>query len=85
MKNSSILLLDEATSSLDNITELEVQKAINKLMLNKTSLIVAHRLSTIENADLIYVLDNGNIAEKGTHKDLLNNNKLYKKLYSQEL
>ena len=85
LKNSSILLLDEATSSLDNITELEVQKAINKLMLNKTSLIVAHRLSTIENADLIYVLDNGNIAEKGTHKDLLNNNKLYKKLYSQEL
>ena len=50
IKNSPILLLDEATSSLDNITELEVQKAINNLMINKTSLIVAHRLTTIENS-----------------------------------
>ena len=85
IKNSPILLLDEATSSLDNITELEVQKAINTLMANKTSLIVAHRLTTIENADLIYVLDNGNIVEKGQHQQLLENKGLYKKLYYQEL
>ena len=85
IKNSPILLLDEATSSLDNITELEVQKAINNLMINKTSLIVAHRLTTIENSDLIYVLDNGSIVEKGKHQELLKNNGLYKKLYYQEL
>ena len=84
IKNSPILLLDEATSSLDNITELEVQKAINNLMINKTSLIVAHRLTTIENSDLIYVLDNGSIVEKGEHQELLKNNGLYKKLYYQE-
>ena len=80
IKNSPILLLDEATSSLDNITELEVQKAINTLMKNKTSLIVAHRLTTIENSDLIYVLDNGRIVEKGGHQELLENNGLYKKI-----
>ena len=54
-------------------------------MANKTSLIVAHRLTTIENADLIYVLDNGNIVEKGQHQQLLENKGLYKKLYYQEL
>ena len=85
IKNSKILLLDEATSSLDNLTEMEVQKAINLLMKNKTSLIVAHRLTTIENADLIYVLDKGKIIEQGNHKQLLNNNGLYKKLYTQVL
>ena len=85
IKNSKILLLDEATSSLDNLTEMEVQKAINLLMKNKTSLIVAHRLTTIENADLIYVLDKGKIIEQGNHKQLLDNNGLYKKLYTQVL
>jgi len=83
IKNSPILLLDEATSSLDNITEKEVQSAINILMKNRTSLIVAHRLTTIENADLIYVIDNGKIVEKGKHQDLIKNNGLYKKLYQE--
>ena len=64
---------------------MEVQKAINLLMKNKTSLIVAHRLTTIENADLIYVLDKGKIIEQGNHKQLLDNNGLYKKLYTQVL
>ena len=85
IKNSQILLLDEATSSLDNITELEIQSAINNLTTKKTSLIVAHRLTTIENADLIYVLDKGKILEKGNHQELIKNNGLYKKLYKQEL
>ena len=83
LKNAPILLLDEATSSLDNITEKEVQSAINILMKNRTSLIVAHRLTTIENADLIYVIDNGKIVEKGKHQDLIKNNGLYKKLYQE--
>ena len=83
IKNSTIMLLDEATSSLDNITEREVQTAINVLTTNRTSLIVAHRLTTIENADLIYVLDKGKIIEKGKHQELMKNNGLYKKLYQQ--
>tara|TARA_Y100000590_G_scaffold91872_1_gene103796 strand:- start:794 stop:2551 length:1758 start_codon:yes stop_codon:yes gene_type:complete len=84
IKNSPILLLDEATSSLDNITELEVQKEINNLMKNKTCLTVAHRLSTIENSDLIYVLDAGNIVQSGNHEKLIKEDGLYKKLYFQQ-
>ena len=77
-------MLDEATSSLDNITELEVQKEINNLMKNKTSLTVAHRLSTIENSDLIYVLDKGIIVQSGNHEKLIKEDGLYKKLYFQQ-
>ena len=77
-------MLDEATSSLDNITELEVQKEINNLMKNKTCLTVAHRLSTIENSDLIYVLDAGNIVQSGNHEKLIKEDGLYKKLYFQQ-
>tara|TARA_B100001123_G_C15341480_1_gene1035145 strand:+ start:2399 stop:4162 length:1764 start_codon:yes stop_codon:yes gene_type:complete len=84
IKNSPILLLDEATSSLDSITENEVEKAINLLMKNKTSLIVAHRLTTIKTADLIYVLDKGKIIEFGNHNDLITNNGLYKRLYEND-
>jgi len=84
IKNSPILLLDEATSSLDSITENEVEKAINLLMKNKTSLIVAHRLTTIKTADLIYVLDKGKIIEFGNHNDLIANNGLYKRLYEND-
>ena len=81
LKNAPILLLDEATSSLDNITEKEVQKSINNLMHNRTSLIIAHRLSTVIDADIIYIIDKGKVIDKGTHKQLLNQNTLYAQLY----
>ena len=71
LKNPEILILDEATSSLDSQSELLVQDALEKLLINRTSVVIAHRLSTIKNADLIVVLDNGNIAEQGTHTELM--------------
>lgn len=79
-----ILILDEATSSIDTMTEIRIQKAFNKLMQGKTSFIVAHRLSTIKNADLILVMDNGNIIEQGTHKELLEKGEFYYKLYNSQ-
>jgi subfamily B ATP-binding cassette protein MsbA len=83
VKNAPILLLDEATSSLDNTSERIVQEALDKLMHNRTTLIVAHRLTTIRNADIIYVLDHGKIVESGTHDSLLAKNGLYYRLYTQ--
>lgn len=62
-----MLILDEATSSIDTRTEIRIQKAFNTLMKDRTTFIVAHRLSTIQNADLILVMNNGNIIEQGTH------------------
>jgi subfamily B ATP-binding cassette protein MsbA len=80
-KNAPILILDEATSSLDSNIEKLVQEAFNTLMQNRTSLVVAHRLSTIQNADLILVLDKGQIVERGTHSELIGlENGLYRKL-----
>lgn len=76
-----ILILDEATSSIDTRTEIRIQKAFNKLMENRTSFIVAHRLSTIQNADVILVMKDGNIIEKGNHNELLALNGFYKQLY----
>jgi len=84
LKNAPILLLDEATSSLDNITENEVQSSISNLMKNKTSLIVAHRLITVKDADLIYIINNCKIEGKGTHTELLKNNSLYSQMYYKE-
>lgn len=72
LKNPTILLLDEATSSLDTESESEVKIALDKLMENRTSIIIAHRLSTIKDVDRIYVLDNGEIVESGTHEELAN-------------
>jgi ATP-binding cassette subfamily B protein len=82
LKNAPILLLDEATSSLDSESEKLVQDALEKLMKNRTSLIVAHRLSTIENADIIYVLEKGNIIEQGNHQELLSKGGRYHQLYN---
>ena len=84
LKNAPILLLDEATSSLDSESEYEVQKAISTLMKDRTTLVIAHRLSTIENANKIIVLDNGIIEEIGTHKELIQSNGLYKRLYERQ-
>ena len=76
-----ILILDEATSSVDSETEILIQKAINNLVKNRTTFVVAHRLSTIQNADLIIVLDQGKIVEMGTHEELLAKGRLYTRLH----
>lgn len=76
-----MLILDEATSSIDTRTELEVQTALDHLMQGRTTFVVAHRLSTIENADQILVMEKGRIVERGTHRQLMEHNGLYAKLY----
>ena len=81
LKNAQILLLDEATSALDSESEQLVQLAINCLMKGKTTLVIAHKLSTIEAADEIFVLKKGEIVEKGSHKELISMKGLYKNLY----
>lgn len=81
LKNAPILLLDEATSALDNESEFQVQQALNKLMDGRTTLIVAHRLSTVMDADRIYVIDNGQVVSSGTHKSLLKSCSSYALLY----
>ena len=80
LKNPSILILDEATSALDSESEKLVQEAMDVLMKGRTSIVIAHRLSTVKNADCILVLENGQIIEQGTHKELQKNNGLYKQL-----
>ena len=84
LKNSSIILLDEATSALDTESETQVQNAIQNLIKDKTTLIIAHRLSTIKNVNKIFVIDQGKVAEEGTHAELINNSIIYKKLYDQQ-
>ncbi len=84
LKNPPMLILDEATSSLDNATELQIQAAIELIAQNRTTVIVAHRLSTIKNADEIIVLEQGKIVERGTHNDLLNSKGLYAELYQSQ-
>lgn len=80
IKNAPILLLDEATSALDGETEFHVKEALAELMSGKTTIVIAHRLSTIQNADVILVIDKGIIVQRGTHKELISQNGLYRKL-----
>ena len=84
IKKSKVILFDEATSALDNSSQEYIKKTINNLVKDHTVIVVAHRLSTIEDADIIYVIDKGQIAGSGTHKELLKTNKIYKKLYENE-
>jgi len=85
LKNPKILLLDEATSALDTESERLVQSALDNLMEGRTTIIIAHRLSTVRNADVICVMMNGKIVEQGTHDQLLENNGVYSNLVSKQL
>ena len=84
LRRPPILILDEATSSIDTRTEVLVQDAFEELMKGRTSFIVAHRLSTIKNADQILVMKAGNIIERGTHEELLAQGGFYKQLYESQ-
>src|SRR5690606_11214933 len=84
ISNPKILILDEATSSVDTRTELNIQKAMNRLMENRTSFIIAHRLSTIKDADLILVMNHGDIIEQGNHQQLLQQGGFYADLYNSQ-
>jgi len=85
LKDAPILILDEATSHLDSLSEQTVHEALSKLMVERTTLIIAHRLSTVKNADLILVLDQGRITEIGTHQELLSRNDLYADLVTHQM
>src|SRR5690606_2289232 len=85
LKNPPILILDEATSALDTESELLVQQALENLMVNRTSIVIAHRLSTVRNADMICVFHEGEIVETGTHEELLSKGGMYKKLHSLQI
>ena len=84
IKNAPILLLDEATSSLDSESEKKVQIALDKLIKNKTALVIAHRLSTVRNVDIIYVIDKGIVVEEGDHDTLINKDGLYSFLFKTQ-
>src|SRR5207248_6057962 len=81
LKNAPILVLDEATSALDTESERAVQAALEDLMSGRTTICIAHRLSTVQKADLIVVLDQGRIVETGTHAELIKRDGIYRKLY----
>jgi subfamily B ATP-binding cassette protein MsbA len=84
LKNAPILLLDEATSALDTESERHVQAALENLMRDRTTLVIAHRLSTVIDADIIFVIDRGRVAEQGTHAELLEQDGIYARLYAMQ-
>ena len=84
LKNPDVLILDEATSALDNATEMQIQEALEKLTKNRTTIVVAHRLSTIKNADEIVVITHEGVMEQGNHQQLIKQNGIYAKLYQYQ-
>ena len=84
LKNPKILILDEATSALDTHSERLIQHSLNQLMAGRTTFAIAHRLSTILTADLILVMDNGRLVEKGKHQELMAKEGVYYQLYTQQ-
>jgi ATP-binding cassette subfamily B protein len=80
-----ILILDDSTSSVDVATELQIQQALEQLMVGRTSFVIAQRISTVRNADQILVLDKGRIAARGTHDELLESSEIYADIYSSQL
>jgi len=85
LRDAPILLLDEATSALDNEAERAIQNTLSKIQKGRTTVVIAHRLSTVQHADLILVMDNGQVAEQGTHEELMQANSLYKTMYEAGL
>ena len=84
LKNPSFIILDEATSNIDALTELKINNAFDRILKNKTSIVIAHRLQTIKQSDLILVLDKGKIIEMGNHKQLLDKKGYYYELYNTQ-
>ena len=84
LKNAPVLLLDEATSALDTESERKVQAALDTLMRGRTTLVIAHRLSTVVGADVIYVVDGGRLIESGTHAELLRRGGAYARLHAMQ-
>jgi ATP-binding cassette subfamily B protein len=84
LKNAPIIILDEATASLDATNEAAVQAAINRLVKNRTVIVIAHKLKTVATADTIIVLDRGRVVEQGTHRELLQHKGLYSRLYAMQ-
>ena len=85
LKKSSVILLDEATSSLDSETETKIQEALNILTRNKTTIVIAHRISTILNSNNIYLIDKGKVVENGKHDELMNKSELYRNFYEKQI
>jgi ABC-type multidrug transport system fused ATPase/permease subunit len=84
LTNTKVLIMDEATANVDTVTESLIQQALHRLLEKRTAIIIAHRLSTVRNADCIYVLDHGRIVDQGTHNDLLHERGLYYELYERQ-
>src|SRR5690625_2400772 len=85
LKNPSILILDEATSALDTETEAKIQEALTELSKDRTTIVIAHRLATVRNADRIFVITDRGIEEEGTHEELLQREGLFAHLYNMQL
>jgi subfamily B ATP-binding cassette protein MsbA len=84
LKDAPVLILDEATSALDNESEHRIQRALDNARANRTTIVIAHRLSTVEHADSIVVMDSGRVVASGTHAQLLREGGLYAQLYQQK-